>query len=389
MREWYRAREGRGRRGEGGPARHQPFRPRASFFIFPALDVWTFCPLRPAAAPAPMRCLAAVAAAAAALLPAGCQARGQQGSQTASGCDPNMPRDDGVRVKEFNRIYGKWPPKISLPGKEPQRETKEWLNYHRKKEAGLMELTDHTQRWEFWLEQAQIRLLKNFTETGWGQGHMAKKTHKKVLDHFRKSLPELAKKSNHSIPLYTTGEQVLVNLPNDLSQEVTEVARLKIAEWAKVDASTLEPTSTYGIQNYWKGSTLKTHVDRVETHILSAVYCVDSSYPEGAEPWLMETDPDVTGVHAAPRARNVTYPDPCLRGHASEAVDVKPGELFFYESAKLVHGRPTTLQGDYSAHIFIHFRPYGWSFQNVDRVYGVPPGFNGAALRDKQEAVEL
>lgn len=305
-----------------------------------------------------MRSLLAVAIAAT-LLPVRCRAA------TASGCTPEMPRDDAVRIKEFRRIYGKWPPNISLPGKEPQRQSKEWIAYHRKKEAGLMELTDSTQRWEFWLEQAQIRLLKNWTATGWGIGHMDPKTHEKVLQHFRTNLPELANKNNHSIPLYTTGQQVLVELTKELANEVTESCRTRIAKWANVDPSTLEPTSTYGIRNYWKGSTLKTHVDRVETHILSAVYAVDSSYPEGVEPWPMETDPDLTGVH--------------------KAVHVKPGELFFYESAKLVHGRPTTLQGDYSAHIFIHFRPYGWSFQNVDRVYGVPPGFHAKALHDKQE----
>jgi len=287
-------------------------------------------------------------------------------AETASGCRSDMPNEETLRIKEFDRIYGKWPPKIALPGKEPQRQTRRWRAYHKKKEAGLMKLADGTKRWEFWLEQAQIRLLKNFTEKGWGQGHMAEETHKKVLEFWRENLPALAQGQNHTIPLYTTGDQILVNLPPDLHNEVTEASRERIARWADVDPTTLEPTSTYGIRNYWKGSTLKTHVDRVETHILSAVYCVDSSYPEGAEPWLMETDPDVTGHH--------------------RAVDVKPGELFFYESAKLVHGRPTVLQGDYSAHIFIHFRPYGWPFQNVDRVYGVPPGYNQRALRDKPKA---
>jgi len=66
--------------------------------------------------------------------------------------------------------------------------------------------------------------------------------------------------------------------------------------------------------------------------------------------------------------------------------EIKPGELFFYESAKLVHGRPSKLEGDYSAHVFVHFRPKGWSFTNFDRVYSLPPGWNGdARQRDDTE----
>eukprot|EP00928_Gymnodinium_smaydae_P002603 TRINITY_DN10933_c0_g2_i1.p2 TRINITY_DN10933_c0_g2~~TRINITY_DN10933_c0_g2_i1.p2 ORF type:complete len:335 (-),score=70.13 TRINITY_DN10933_c0_g2_i1:96-1049(-) len=272
---------------------------------------------------------------------------------TASGCPERFPNSEDERRQIFRKIYGKWPPKISLPGKKPMKETPEWAAYHRNKEAGLMELTNPTHRWEFWLEQAQIRTLKNFTATGWAMGKMPGKVHKRVQEFFRERLTTDSK--NHSVPLYTTGDQTMVHLDYELSNEVTEAVRRKIGKWANVPASDLEPTSTYGIRNYWKGSTLKTHVDRVETHILSAVYCVDSKYNDGEEAWPIETDPDLTGVHVKQ--------------------EVKPGELFFYESAKLAHGRPSALQGDYSAHIFIHFRPKDWPFHNMDRVYGVPPGY--------------
>jgi len=216
-----------------------------------------------------------------------------------------------------------------------------------------MQEKDSNKRWEFWLEQAQIRTLQNFTETGWAMGHMDEELHSRVLKHFRERLTNTS--PNHSVPLYTTGDQTMVRLAG-LSNEVKDAVQTQIAAWIGVPTDTLEATSTYGIRNYWKGSTLKTHVDRVETHILSAVYCVDAKYPENAEKWHMEADPDLSGKHVS--------------------VDIKPGELFFYESAKLVHGRPSMLQGDYSAHIFVHFRPKGWSFTNVDRVYAVPPNFD-------------
>jgi hypothetical protein len=34
---------------------------------------------------------------------------------------------------------------------------------------------------------------------------------------------------------------------------------------------------------------------------------------------------------------------------------------------KLSHGRPSTLDGEYYAHMFIHFRPVGWNYRNADR----------------------
>ena len=38
-------------------------------------------------------------------------------------------------------------------------------------------------------------------------------------------------------------------------------------------------------------------------------------------------------------------------------VIIKPGEMVFYESATVIHGRPTPFNGKYFANIFCHFRP--------------------------------
>lgn len=55
---------------------------------------------------------------------------------------------------------------------------------------------------------------------------------------------------------------------------------------------------------------------------------------------------------------------------------IPPGKIFYYESSKLMHGRPDVMNGHYSAHIFVHFRHKGWNLVNTDRVYGVPPGWD-------------
>jgi len=36
---------------------------------------------------------------------------------------------------------------------------------------------------------------------------------------------------------------------------------------------------------------------------------------------------------------------------------MNPGEMVFYEGARLRHGRAYPLQGDYYVSIFVHYRP--------------------------------
>jgi hypothetical protein len=69
-----------------------------------------------------------------------------------------------------------------------------------------------------------------------------------------------------------------------------------VAKWAGVKPDELELTSFHPIRVYYNQSKLITHVDQVQTHVLSAVYVVAADYESaGSQPWLMETDPSFTG----------------------------------------------------------------------------------------------
>ena len=37
-------------------------------------------------------------------------------------------------------------------------------------------------------------------------------------------------------------------------------------------------------------------------------------------------------------------------------VSLEPGEMVWYESARVIHGRPEPLQGEFFDNIFLHFR---------------------------------
>ena len=99
----------------------------------------------------------------------------------------------------------------------------------------------------------------------------------------------------------------------------------------------LQLTSIYGIRRYHNGSILRMHVDTIQTHVVSAIINVDQD--------LHEDWPLLILDHAG-KEHNVS---------------MKAGDMLFYESAKLLHGRPTSMNGNYYDNIFIHYQPLrGW-----------------------------
>jgi len=98
-------------------------------------------------------------------------------------------------------------------------------------------------------------------------------------------------------------------------------------------------TSIYGIRKYTNGSVLRMHVDTVNTHVVSAIINVD-------------------------QAVDVDWPLIILDHNDNEHhVLMQPGDMLLYESAKLLHGRPTPFVGAHYDNIFIHYKPdHGWDY---------------------------
>ncbi|MBL4674517.1 MAG: 2OG-Fe(II) oxygenase [Arenicella sp.] len=122
----------------------------------------------------------------------------------------------------------------------------------------------------------------------------------------------------------------LIDLSSQLKSDIHDVMKPLMEKWC---GKTLEPTYVYGIRIYHSGAILKTHRDRLETHIISAILNVDQEVDQDW-PLLIE--------------------DNYYRQHG---VLLKPGEMIFYEGARLTHGRPKALKGTSFANIFCHFRP--------------------------------
>ena len=92
-------------------------------------------------------------------------------------------------------------------------------------------------------------------------------------------------------------------------------------------------TSCYGVRTYQRDSYLHLHVDTVNTHVISGIINVNQSVGSA---WPLEILDHDGKLHS---------------------VTMEPGDLVFYESARLLHGRPHPLDGDSYANVFVHYMP--------------------------------
>jgi len=121
-----------------------------------------------------------------------------------------------------------------------------------------------------------------------------------------------------------------------LSQSVLNQLRTKLHPLAEEWANTkLKHEATYGIRRYTNGSWLTSHVDRFNTHVISAILNIGQSVEEDWPLYIVDND---GGQHA---------------------VVMEPGEMVWYESARAIHGRPQPFKGEFFDNLFIHYSPVG------------------------------
>jgi hypothetical protein len=135
----------------------------------------------------------------------------------------------------------------------------------------------------------------------------------------------------------------MVYLDNE-ARERDAIGRLVeplLAKWT--GTHDLELTSFYGIREYHRGNELHMHIDRIESHAISAILNIAQEGMD--EDWLLEVI-DQHGVW--------------------KTVPMKAKEMILYESSTVIHGRPKTLKGAKFVNAFVHFRPRDWRFFSSD-----------------------
>ena len=91
-------------------------------------------------------------------------------------------------------------------------------------------------------------------------------------------------------------------------------------------------------------------------------------------------------------ARDVDEPWPIMienNDGVMHSVDLQPGQMLFYESARLMHGRPTPMKGKYYTSVFIHYKPKDWSYKHADVEAWLPADWNKGTTDDLTLAKQL
>lgn len=109
-----------------------------------------------------------------------------------------------------------------------------------------------------------------------------------------------------------------------------------LEKWSGIGG--LTQTSFYGIRKYDNGMNLKEHIDRIDTHVISATIS------------LRKMDPQQNRIHPWP-IQVISWDGKHVRYNHDE------GTTVLYESARLAHGRPYPNRGGPHLGCFIHFKP--------------------------------
>src|SRR5262245_10821840 len=165
--------------------------------------------------------------------------------------------------------------------------------------------------------------------------------YKKIWDHFVEHVRYFRFEGEIDI-VKTSNPNTFPTLLYDdpaFNAQICDILKPTHEQWSGMSLVT---ANVYGIRVYQNSSYLHNHVDLIQSHVISSTICVDHRLNK---PWPFYIED--------------------VNGHGHEIV-LQPGEVLFYESAKLKHGRPYPLDGEYYAALFVHYTPTNWSLSAGD-----------------------
>mmetsp|Transcript_29057 Transcript_29057/g.29397 ORF Transcript_29057/g.29397 Transcript_29057/m.29397 type:complete len:472 (+) Transcript_29057:50-1465(+) len=184
------------------------------------------------------------------------------------------------------------------------------------------------------------RVSRTFTEFGFSKGRLPDDIYGSILtyyynnDRVNGSTWEEHDADDVSINWYHTPTD-LIALPWALKGYWQDRLYEMVQSWIG-EGTVLEDTDLYGIRRYNSGARLLTHVDRTPTHAVSLIVNIDQKHVN--TPWKVEIYDHAYRLHE---------------------IEMNPGDVVYYESARCLHGRMTPLDGGYYVNLFTHYRPEG------------------------------
>ncbi len=159
--------------------------------------------------------------------------------------------------------------------------------------------------------------------------------YERLLEHFRSNVRNFIAEpaDGYLMTENSRARPSLLYQDEDFNQRLVSDLQEAHETWSGL---ALNKSACYGIRVYQPRSYLYNHIDSICTHVVSSTICVDHRL-NGPWPLYIED----------------------LEGQPHE-ISIEPGEMVFYEGARLKHGRPYPLDGEYYANIFLHYAPIDW-----------------------------
>lgn len=250
------------------------------------------------------------------------------------------------RVQEYHKRNYTWPPLKE----EYHPQTDGWRKLVERRLRQVDALDANENAYNGYMGMVHYGLLcPNFTTNGWG----LTKAPAPLVDLLVESLENGLKQK---LP----EEQVMkesIETPNrpwmitqyDLNDLALRVLQPMAEAWSR---KKLVPTHAYGLRVYRNESTLNMHIDKTDTHVISVILHV--GHDAESEPWPLVIED--------------------LQGNTNE-VSLEAGDMLFYESSKLTHGRPRKFNGSWYSSLFIHYYPTDWNGADLKMQthYRIPP----------------
>lgn len=188
----------------------------------------------------------------------------------------------------------------------------------------------------------QARALPRFTKQGYLQLRLPEELHASLTRAFeeRRGGARVEPAGHAVLTDGRAGGDPLMTYVADTQEELMLRRWLATALQKWTGLSALAHSATYGVRTYRRGSTLKAHVDRIRTHVLSAI--VQVARRDLDEEWALDIVP-----HDEDAVLSVRMPP--------------SGNCLLYESATLPHARLSPLKGEEYSNLFVHFAPTDWS----------------------------
>jgi len=189
------------------------------------------------------------------------------------------------------------------------------------------------------LNYVQPQLVRAVTNSGFSLRQLPTATFKWLKDWYdeNKVARHVVEHSVGPCMNQHVAESVMTHLPDVLKEKLSQEVAHILRDW--YGKGELKLTSIYGVRKYTNGAVLRMHVDTVNTHVVSAIINVDQSVDEDWPLVILDHDDN------------------------EHSLNMRPGDMLLYESAKLLHGRPSVFKGQHYDNIFIHYSPVkGWNY---------------------------